>query len=65
FVWMGLWVFYYKKTHKHHKVNEHELTYINQDKEDAAVEENTVTTEERKLTFKEFLSYKRTWAFAF
>ena len=52
FVWMGLWVFYYKKPHQHHKVNEHELTYINQDQEDAVVEENTVTTEERKFTFK-------------
>ncbi|WP_336716954.1 MFS transporter [Chryseobacterium mucoviscidosis] len=65
FVWMGLWVFYYKKPHQHHKVNEHELTYINQDQEDAAVEENTVTTEERKFTFKECFSYKQTWAFAF
>ncbi|WP_267404140.1 MULTISPECIES: MFS transporter [unclassified Chryseobacterium] len=65
FVWMGLWVFYYKKPHEHHKVNEHELTYIQQDVEDFPVEENIVQTEERKFSFKECFSHRQTWAFAF
>jgi ACS family hexuronate transporter-like MFS transporter len=58
FIWMGLWVFYYKKPHQHHKVNEHELTYIQQDHEE-------VPAEERKFSFKECFSHRQTWAFAF
>src|SRR5690606_6647619 len=31
FIWMGFWVFMYKKPHVHSKVNEAELAYIQQD----------------------------------
>jgi ACS family hexuronate transporter-like MFS transporter len=31
FIWMGFWVFMYDKPHKHRKVNQSELDYINQD----------------------------------
>src|SRR5690606_41894364 len=31
FVWMGFWVFMYKKPHEHPKVNKAELAYIMQD----------------------------------
>ncbi|RMZ59186.1 MFS transporter [Chryseobacterium nematophagum] len=63
FVWMGLWVFYYKKPHEHHKVNDHELNYIQQDQEDIPTEGSSV--QERKFSFKECFSHKQTWAFAF
>ena len=63
FVWMGLWVFVYKKPHLHKRVNEHELTYINQDQDDLPNEDTTVP--EKVFTFKECFSYRQTWAFAF
>ncbi|MEZ5006085.1 MAG: MFS transporter [Bacteroides graminisolvens] len=34
FIWMGFWVFVYKKPEDHPKVNAAELTYIQQDKDD-------------------------------
>ena len=63
FLWMGIWIFYYKKPHEHHKVNEHELTYINQDLDDSPKEEST----EPKTTFTlaQCFKYRQTWAFAF
>lgn len=62
FVWMGFWIFFYKKPEDHPKVNEAELQYIQQDEE---VTELSEKIEERKLTFKECFQYKQTWAFAF
>lgn len=61
FVWMGLWIFLYKKPEVHPKVNAEELAYINQDQVDAPVE----TQEEKDATFslKECFKYRQTWAF--
>lgn len=62
FVWMGFWVFMYKKPDAHHRVNEHELTYIRQD--DAA--DNVVQGGiQKRITFAQAFRYKQTWAFAF
>jgi ACS family hexuronate transporter-like MFS transporter len=62
FIWMGFWVFMYKKPDAHHRVNEHELTYIRQD--DAL--DNVVQGEVKKrITFAQAFRYKQTWAFAF
>ncbi|MFN3941995.1 MAG: MFS transporter [Flavobacterium sp.] len=61
FVWMGFWIFYYKKPEVHPKVNEAELTYIQQDQNDSEgniIEESTTT-----FSFKECFKYKQTWAF--
>lgn len=63
FVWMGFWVFYYKKPHQHHKVNEHELSYIQQDQDDIVEEVNTES--KKKMSLKQAFSYRQTWAFAF
>lgn len=63
FVWMGLWVFYYKKPQLHPKVNQLELDYIHQDVEDCSRE--TSPDLENKFSLKECFGYKQTWAFAF
>lgn len=62
FLWMGLWIFYYKKPHVHPKVNHAELTYIQQDQDDAKDSNKEDTT---KFTLKQCFTYKQTWAFAF
>ncbi|GHV52262.1 hexuronate transporter [Bacteroidia bacterium] len=65
FIWMGFWVFVYKKPEVHPKVNEAELDYILQDKQDNKGEEKTPKEESRKLSFLECFQFKQTWAFAF
>lgn len=62
FIWMGFWVFYYKKPHLHPKVNAEELAYIRQDEQ---TDTNQPQKEERNLTMREVFGYKQTWAFAF
>ncbi|MCD8173284.1 MAG: MFS transporter [Alistipes sp.] len=68
FVWMGFWVFVYKKPEVHPRVNKAELDYILQDVEkDKAVEHEDVPAEakeEKKLTFKQCFKFRQTWAFA-
>jgi MFS transporter, ACS family, hexuronate transporter len=63
FIWMGAWVFVYKKPDKNHKVNQAELDYIHQDMDDNPTDSQGKPM--RKLTFKECFKYKQTWAFAF
>lgn len=66
FVWMGFWVFIYKKPEEHPKVNEAELEYIQSDKESTdPVEEKVEAAQQKKISFKEAFRYKQTWAFAF
>jgi ACS family hexuronate transporter-like MFS transporter len=62
FLWMGFWVFIYKKPEKTLKVNAAELAYIQQDKDIAPAEENNKRPE-RKLSFGECFRFKQTWAF--
>ncbi len=62
FIWMGFWLFMYKKPDVHPKVNKAELAYIQQD--DTLDNTNSVIVE-KKLTFGQILGYKQTWAFAF
>lgn len=64
FVWMGFWIFYYKKPHQNRKVNQCELDYIQQDHDDQAVNENGEAMG-KKFTFRECFKYRQTWAFAF
>ncbi len=63
FVWMGFWVFMYKKPHEHPKVNAAELEYIEQDKADG--EETPAQEAKKKVSFAQCFKYKQTWAFAF
>lgn len=62
FVWMGLWIFYYKKPEVHPKVNAEELEYIQQDTEDAVVNADGGET---KFTLAQCFKYRQTWAFIF
>ena len=50
FIWMGFWVFMYKKPEEHPSVNETELDYILSDRDAGQTEQGT---EERKLSFLE------------
>lgn len=63
FVWMGFWVFVYKKPEQNPRVNAVELAYINQDElSDTIVSEKEVHA--KKLSFLQCLQFKQTWAFA-
>jgi ACS family hexuronate transporter-like MFS transporter len=62
FIWMGFWVFLYKKPDTNPKVNQAELDYIYQDKLTETVAEKN--TEAKRLSFLQCFQYKQTWAFA-
>lgn len=62
FLWMGLWVFVYKKPNANPKVNKAELEYINQDKDYSGTE---VESKKEKVSFLQCFKYRQTWAFAF
>jgi ACS family hexuronate transporter-like MFS transporter len=64
FLWMGFWVFMYKKPHHHPLVNKAELDYIHQDTIAETAANNNVPKKEKKISFKESFKYKQTWAFA-
>ena len=66
FIWMGFWVFVYKKPEKHPKVNAAELEYIQQDKDsnDPVEEKVEAAQETKKISFAQAFRYKQTWAFA-
>ncbi len=74
FVWMGFWVFVYKKPEQSPHVNDTELAYILQDD---VVEEVVVATPGKvvevdiivepaqpKMTFRQCLTQRQTWSFA-
>jgi ACS family hexuronate transporter-like MFS transporter len=65
FIWMGFWVFIYKKPEKHPKVNQLELNYIHQDTALDTVEEKARKLQAKKLSFVDCFKFKQTWAFAF
>jgi MFS transporter, ACS family, hexuronate transporter len=62
FVWMGFWVFMYKKPQVHSKVNQEELTYIEQDDVADNVIQGAV---QKKISYAQAFRYRQTWAFAF
>lgn len=61
FVWMGLWIFLYKKPEVHPKVNAEELAYINQDQVNEPAESQS--EKDAKFSLKECFKYRQTWAF--
>lgn len=63
FVWMGFWVFIYKKTEAHPRVNASELSYIRQDNDHEPA--GTTEAPAKKMPFMQCFTYKQTWAFAF
>jgi ACS family hexuronate transporter-like MFS transporter len=64
FIWMGFWVFMYKKPHEHPLVNKAEWEYINQDTAEERKSNNGQEIIRRKIGFAECFKYKQTWAFA-
>jgi ACS family hexuronate transporter-like MFS transporter len=63
FIWMGIWVFIYKKPEVHRRVSKAELAYIQQDRLSENVAEKEA--QEKKLSFLKCFQFKQTWAFAF
>jgi MFS transporter, ACS family, hexuronate transporter len=64
FVWMGFWVFLYKKPHENPLVNKAEFDYIHQDSAEEVSDSSKANQQKKKITFKESFRYKQTWAFA-
>ncbi len=67
FVWMGIWIFAYKKPQENPRVNAAELEYIEQDKVSDAAFDQQVPQEETaqsKVSFLHFFRFRQTWAFA-
>lgn len=60
FVWMGFWVFIYKKPEQNKKMSVSELEYIQQDH---GLEEEA--NKDKKVSFAQCFKYRQTWAFAF
>ncbi len=58
FIWMGFWVFMYKKPEEHPRVNQLELDHILSDKEPETIVSTT------KIPFLQCFKYKQTWSFA-
>jgi len=63
FIWMGVWIFLYKKPNVNPKISKNELAYIQQDNDVNPT--NAQGLPMRKLSFVECFKYKQTWAFAF
>lgn len=64
FIWMGIWVFIYKKPEVHPRVSKAELAYIQQDNDQDIIEEGNLTGR-NKTSFAACFKYRQTWAFAF
>lgn len=62
FIWMGAWVFIYKKPEVHPGVNAAELKYIRQDNDHEVPDKNNPNGS--KTSFTACFKYRQTWAFA-
>ncbi len=66
FLWMGFWVFLYKKPETNKFVNSAELNYILSDRDsEDELEKQASAVQEKKISFIDCFKYKQTWAFAF
>lgn len=65
FLWMGFWVFFYKKPELHPKVSKAELEYIQQDILIEGKSSVQSIAAQKKMSFGDCFKYKQTWAFAF
>jgi ACS family hexuronate transporter-like MFS transporter len=66
FIWMGFWVFVYKKPETNPSVNKVELAYIHIDEEiNDGNEKKVEEAQTKKLSFADCFKYKQTWSFAF
>lgn len=64
FIWMGFWIFIYDSPAKSKHVNEAELAYIEQDRNEEGILDTGKAEDEKKIPFWKCFSYKQTWAFA-
>ena len=64
FIWLLFWNIYYAIPRKQKRLKQTELAYIESDKEDEPVTENT-NEKAAKVSWLKLLGYKQTWAFAF
>ncbi len=66
FIWMGLWMFLYKKPNANPHVNAAELAYIEQDNQNPEVAEKESTSDNdfdnTKISFLQCFRYPQTWA---
>jgi len=66
FLWMGFWVFLYKKPDQNPHVNSAELNYILSDRESQDEDERRASAvQEKKISMWDCFKYKQTWSFAF
>lgn len=67
FVWMGIWIFIYKKPNVNPHVNAAELAYIEQDNSESNPEQAAGTDDynNRKISFLKCFKYPQTWAIFF
>jgi len=66
FMWMGFWVFVYKKPEVHPRLNKAEFTYIHIDESvKNEVKEKAEEAKTPKLSYADCFKYKQTWSFAF
>lgn len=66
FLWMGFWVFMYKKPEENPHVNSAELNYILSDRDSQdELEKQAQSVKEKKISMLDCFKYKQTWSFAF
>ncbi len=63
FIWMALWVFVYNKPAENKHVNEVELAYITQDKDEDVEEQKATQVEEKGISFWRCFTYRQAWEF--
>ena len=61
FVWMGFWIWLYKKPSENPRVNAEELAYIQQDEQEEVKVEG-VGQEEKRISYAKAFSLRQTWS---
>lgn len=64
FIWLGFWLFMYKKPEANPKVNKKELAYIQQDEILVSDSDFKERDFKKKMSFAQAFKYRQTWAFA-
>ena len=62
FVWMGFWIFLYKKPSENPRVSASELAYINQDEGVEMVSAAVPQDAEKKISYLKAFSLRQTWS---
>ena len=62
YIWMAFWIFLYKKPAENKRVNDAELTYINQDA-DTEGDPKEANDEGPQISFLNCFKYNQTWSF--